>query len=93
MSGEYFEASSNWYQHRRGPDRPHCGDRGNHRGIGVELVVPRDDVRVCEPCRHIECEPFSCAGKKFRRGEEGSIVQGVVSHAISVALTGDHTLK
>ena len=31
------------------------------------------------------------AGKKFRRGEKAIVVQGVVSHAIPVALTGDHT--
>ena len=72
------------------PDRPHCGDRGNHRGIGVELVVPRDDVRICEPCRHIKCEPFSCAGKKFRRGEEAIVVRDSFGHGFHFPVSVPH---
>jgi hypothetical protein len=39
-------------------------------------------MRISKACWHIEREPFLRAGKEFRSGEEGSIVKGVVGHAI-----------
>jgi hypothetical protein len=60
--------------------------------IGIGLVVLRDDARIVETWWHILREPFLRAGREFRGAEEGSIMQGIVSHAIRVALTGDHTL-
>ena len=51
------------------PDRPHCSDGADHRGIGIVLVVPRDNVRVGEPYRYIERKPLLYTGKQFRSGE------------------------
>ena len=57
------------HQHRGQSDRPHRSNGGDHRGIGVVLVVPRDDVRIGEPRRHIERKPFLRTRKKFRRAQ------------------------
>jgi hypothetical protein len=44
-------------------DRAHRCDGGEYHGIGVVLVVRRDDVWIGEPGRHVERKPFSRAGK------------------------------
>jgi hypothetical protein len=61
-------------------DRAHRCDGGEYRGIGVVLVVRRDDVWIGEPCRHVERKPFSRAGEKFRREEGDRGARGFPSY-------------
>jgi hypothetical protein len=42
------------HQHRGWPDGPYRSDGDDYFGIGVVLLVPRDDVRIGEACWHIE---------------------------------------
>ena len=50
----------------RGPYRLEGGDQ---HGIGVVLVMTRDDVWIGEACRHIERKPLPRAAGKFRRSK------------------------
>ena len=49
-------------------DRAHRCDGGEYHGIGVVLVVWRDDVWLGEPCRYVERKPFSRGEKIPTRG-------------------------
>ena len=49
---------------------PHRREGGDQHGIGVVLVMTRNDAWIGEACRHIERKPLPRAGGKFRRSKE-----------------------
>src|SRR5262249_22834493 len=59
---------------------------GDHRGIGVLLVVPRDHIWIGEPRRYIERKLFLRPGKKFRRSERAIVVCGGLNSRSSTGL-------
>jgi hypothetical protein len=52
------------HQHRGQSDRPRSNG-GDHLGISVLLVVPREHIWIGEPRWYIECKLFPRTGKKF----------------------------
>ena len=56
-------AFNDWHQHSGQPDRPHRSHSGDHRGIGVLLVVPRDHVGSANPVGTSNVS-LSCAREK-----------------------------
>jgi hypothetical protein len=64
------------HQDRGRPDRPHCSDGADHHGIGIVLIMPRDDVRIGEPYRYIGRKPLLPAGKQFPCGRRRSLCGG-----------------
>jgi hypothetical protein len=55
--------------------------------------VPRDDVRIGEPCRYIERKPAFRAGKKFRRGQEAIVVRGSFNSRFSIITVVDNDVR
>src|SRR5262249_26595633 len=72
--------------HRGQSERPHSSNGGDHRGIGVLLVVPRDHIWIGEPSRYIERKLFLRPGKKFRRSERAIVVCGGLNSRSSTGL-------
>jgi hypothetical protein len=92
----FFDAAFNdRHQHRGQSDRPDRSNGGDHRGIGVFLVVPRDHSWIGEPRRHIERKP-SCAREKNSDAvrARSSCAAGINSrfsiHAFSLARYRDY---
>jgi hypothetical protein len=61
-------------------DRAHRGDGGEYHGIGVVLVVRRDDVWIGEPAGTSNVSLSRARGKKFRREEGDRGARGFPSY-------------